>query len=71
MVRGEARRRLGSTRGIEGLELDEQTIVARSTLDPFTHPVVCAILEEKGGRAVDIRTGQPIHLGCFLSEPGQ
>jgi hypothetical protein len=59
-VRAEAHRRLGGTYGIEALELEGQTVVARSMLDPFTHPVVCAILQEVGGRPVDICDGQPI-----------
>lgn len=59
-VRVEARRRLGGSRGIEGLELEGRTVIARSMLDPFTHSVVCAILEEMGGQAVNIRDGRPI-----------
>jgi len=59
-VRAEAERRLGSTGGIEGLEIDGQTVIARSMLDPFTHPVVCAILLELGGRPVSIKDGQPV-----------
>lgn len=59
-VRAEACHRLGDANGIEGLELEGQTVVARSMFDPFTHPVVCAILQEMGGRPVDIRDGHLI-----------
>lgn len=59
-VRVEARRRLGNTRGIEGLLLEGQTVVVRSTFDPFTHPVVCAILQEMGGEPVGLNDGRPL-----------
>lgn len=62
VVRTEARRRLGSARGIEALEFDGQTLIARSMLDPFTHHVVCAILVEMGGQPVSLRDGTPVHL---------
>ena len=58
-VYAEARRRLGSTYGIHGLTVSGDTVVARSTLDPFAYPVVCAILEELGGQRLDGRNGQP------------
>lgn len=58
-VRAEAERRLGGTTGIESLEAEGQTVVACSLLDPFTHPVVCAILQERGGKAVNVHDGEP------------
>lgn len=61
-VRAEARRRLDSPRGIEALEIDGSTLIARSMLDPFTHHVVCAILLELGGTPVSLRDGTPVHL---------
>lgn len=60
VVRAEVLRRLGSLADLEGLEVDGQTVVARSMLGPFTHPVVCAVLEELGGQAVDIVNGLPV-----------
>jgi hypothetical protein len=58
-VQDEARRRLGGTRGIESLEVKGQKVVAYSMLDPFTHPVVCAILQEMGGQPVG-HDGRPV-----------
>ncbi len=60
VVRVEVRRRLGDLSGLEGLEIQGQTLVARSMLGPFTHPVVCAVLEEMGGQPVSIVDGQPV-----------
>lgn len=60
-VRDEVRRRLGSPLdGIYGLEVEGQTVEATSMLDPFTHPIVCAVLQELGGQPVSVRDGQPI-----------
>jgi hypothetical protein len=60
-VRVEARRRLGWywARAIEGLETDGQLVIARSLLNPFTHPVLCAILQEMGGQSVSNFDGKP------------
>jgi hypothetical protein len=57
-VRAEAGRRLGGTGGIEALYAEGQTVVARSMLDPFTRPVVCAVLRERGGQYVGF-DGEP------------
>jgi hypothetical protein len=60
-VRTEARRRLrwyGADQ-IEGLEVQGQTIIARSMLGPFTHPVLCAVLQEMGGQPVSLFDGRP------------
>lgn len=58
-VRAEVRRRLGSDWEIEGLEIEGRTVIARSMLGPFTHPVLCAVLVEMGGQPVSYR-GEPI-----------
>lgn len=29
-------------------------------LDPFTHPVVCAVLEARGGQPLSLRDGTPV-----------
>ncbi len=53
-VRVEAHRRLGwlGARAIEGLETEGQLVIASSMLNPFTHHVLCAILQEMGGESV-------------------
>lgn len=58
-VQHEVRRRLGGGGGIESLVAEGQIVVACSMLDPFTHPVVCAILQERGGQAVG-QDGRPV-----------
>ena len=51
-VREEAHRRLGNTYGVENLVVEGQIVEVYSMLDPYTDPVMCAILQEMGGRAV-------------------
>lgn len=62
-VRSEAERRLGSASGIASITTEGKTVVAQSMLDPFTHPVVCAVLEEMGGKPLSARDGSPTTLG--------
>ncbi len=59
-IEAEARRRLGSIRGLEGLSVEKQTIIVCSMLDPFTHPVLCAILQEMGGQEISPSDGTPV-----------
>jgi hypothetical protein len=59
-VEREALRRLGNIKGIEARFVESNDVVARSVFDPFTHPVVCAILEELGGQPVSLSDGRPV-----------
>ena len=59
VVRAEAKRRLGTLRDVESIHAEGQVITVSSMLGPFTHPVLCAILEAHGGRSVHLVTGAP------------
>ncbi|MBL0220400.1 MAG: hypothetical protein IPQ07_41835 [Myxococcales bacterium] len=59
-VYAEAGRRLGGIGGIENLELEGNAVIAYSFMDAFTHPVVCAILEELGGQQVRGAHDEPV-----------
>ncbi len=56
----EVRRRLGRQNGLEGFELNGDVVIARSALDPFTHPVVCAVIVEMGGQELHLTDGNPV-----------
>ena len=58
-LRVEVRRRLGGDGGLHGLSIEGRTVEALCLLDPYTRLVVCAAMQERGGRLVDTH-GRPI-----------
>ncbi|HMA95624.1 MAG TPA: hypothetical protein VKP30_23205 [Polyangiaceae bacterium] len=69
-VKAEVERRLGNARGLDGLEVEGQNVCAYTMLDPFTRPVVCAVLQELGGQYVDLKgESRPLPIPQWAHRP--